>query len=482
MTCNARPLRSVEERPDSGTPAQYGELSVTGAAPFSGAAVQQLRPYQLSALDRTRDEFRTGARSVVVVAPTGAGKSVLFAEIARSHIDRGGRVLVVAHRRELVRQAEGHLRKRGLASIRSIVGGRALGPVEASATVAAVQTLTSKTWRDRLPPATLVVWDECHHVKAASFLSVFNAYPNAKHVGFTATPERSDRSPLGDCFDRMVVVASVAELVADGFLVPCDVWAPPASKTKLAANACEAYLEHAGNRRTIIFCANVAHAKETADALRAANVAAEFVDGTMPTRDRDAALARFASGETRVITNCNLISEGFDVPACACVIIARGCDSVAMFLQSIGRALRPEAGKTSALLIDLRGAVWKHGMPDAERTYALDGEAISTGNDVEAARQCKKCGAVFKPQPTCPRCGASAPAPVSPEVRREALQRVRDAQPEDVRRQVWEQLQATARERGYKHGWAYHRYTARYGHPPRFSAGASGGALWSAST
>lgn len=426
-----------------------------------------LRPYQQQAIENARREFASGARSVVIVAPTGAGKSVIFGSIAAQHVARGGRVLVVAHRRELVKQAAGHLAKHGVIA-RTIVGGHALGPVDASATVAAIQSLTSKQWRDRLPPATLVIWDECHHIKAPSFMSVQQAYASAKHVGLTATPERADRSPLGDVFDRMVVVATVAELTAGGYLVPCEVWAPPASKTALAADAAEAYLEHGENKRAIIFCANVTHAKETADALRAASVAAEYVDGTMATRDRDAALARFASGETQVITNCSLISEGFDVPACKCVVIARGCDSVAMYLQAVGRALRPEASGESALVIDLRGAVHKHGMPDADRAYSLDGEAISSGDKVDPVKQCKACGAVFKPAVICPRCGASAPLPESPEVRRERLQRISEAHTEDQRRDYWQRLQAEASARGFKQGWAFHRYLARYGAPPRF--------------
>lgn len=431
-------------------------------------ALPTLRPYQRRAIADARREFAAGARSVVVVAPTGAGKSVILAAMALEHIKRGGRVLVVAHRRELVRQAAGHLEKHGIPS-RVLVGGTALGPADARATIAAIQSLNSKGWRDRLPPATLVIWDECHHIKAPSFLAVQQAYALAFHVGFTATPERTDHSPLGDVFQRMVVVASVAELVTDGWLVPCEVWAPTSSTKALAADAAEAYMERGEGKRAIVFCANVTHAKEAAESLQQQGVPAEYVDGSMPSRDRDERLARFASGATRVITNCNLISEGFDVPACKCVVIARGCDSVAMYLQIIGRARRPESSGESALVLDLRGAVHKHGMPDADRAYALDGEAISTGDKVDPVKQCKRCGAVFKPQVICPRCGASAPLPESPEVRRERLEKISQAQTEDQRREYWDRLQAEARARNFRPGWAFHRFKARYGVPPRFN-------------
>jgi DNA repair protein RadD len=426
-----------------------------------------LREYQRRAIERARGEFINAARAVLLVAPTGSGKSVIFAEIARQHLARGGRVVVVVHRRELARQAAGHLAARGIANIRTIVGGRSLGDVNAPVTVAAIQSLTAKAWRDRLPPATLVIWDECHHIKAPSFMTVRDAYSSALHIGLTATPQRADRSPLGDVFDSMVVIATVRELTDAGFLVPCEVWGPNGARNKLSADAVDAYLDHGENKRAIVFCANVVHAKECAERLRDAGVASEYVDGTMPTRDRDAALARFASGQTQVITNCNLISEGFDVPACKCIVIARGCDSVAMYLQAVGRALRPEPSGETALVIDLRGATHKHGMPDADRQFSLSGEAISTGPGVEPVKQCKRCGAVYKPVPHCPRCGAASPMPVAPEVRAEQIQRITEAHTEDQRREYWQRLQAEAQARGYKHGWAYHRYRARYGVPPR---------------
>jgi superfamily II DNA or RNA helicase len=434
--------------------------------------IPPLRPYQATAIDNARAEFASGAPSVVVVAPTGAGKSVIFAETARRHIDRGGRVLAVVHRRELARQAVGHFKARGIDDVRLVIGGTSLGPTDARVTVAAIQTLTSKGWRDRLPAASMVIWDECHHIKAPSFATVKLAYATAKHIGFTATPERADRSPLGDAFERMVVVATPRELIDGGFLVPCDVWAPAGGRNALAADAVDAYLEHGERKRAIVFCANVQHAKEVSERLRAADVPAEYVDGTMRTADRDAALGRFASGESRVITNCNLISEGFDVPACKCVVIARGCDSVAMFLQAVGRALRPESSGESALVLDLRGAVHKHGLPDADREFSLNGEAISTGPKVAPAQQCKACGAVFSPRPKCPRCGRRAPVPESPEVRREELQRISETHSDDQRREYWERLCAQADKKGFRRGWAFHRFKARYGQPPRFKEAA----------
>lgn len=422
-----------------------------------------LRPYQQSALDSARAAFQAGARAVLVVAPTGSGKSVLFAEMARRHVAQGGRVLVVSHRRELVSQAAGHLQRVGL-DVAQLVGGKMHG--EGPVTSASVQTLVTQV---DVPAASLVLWDESHHIKAKSFLDVFKKYPDAAHVGLTATPERADGSPMGDVFERIVTVASIRELTKSGYLVPCVVYAPSSSRGALADTAHEAYLRHGDQRRAIVFCANVQHAKDTADALQARGVPSAYVDGSMPAKQRSEALDAFARGDLQVITNCNLITEGFDVPACGCVVIARGCSSVGMYLQIVGRALRPAEGKQEAIVIDLRGAVHDHGLPDADRAYSLEGKPIRETGDRVAIRQCLACGAAYQVGPrVCPRCGASVPPPPKPRMSREDLSKVMQTHSPDRRADAWRKLQSMARERGYAPGWAWHRYRVMYGgSPPR---------------
>lgn len=431
------------------------------------SSIPELRPYQTCALAAVRAEFEKGSRAVVAVSPTGSGKTVLIAEITRRSVARGGRVLVVVHRRELARQTVRHLKRHGLEAIRVILGGNAVGPAQAPVVVAAIQTLTGKRWRDRLPPSSLVLWDECHHIKAPSFMTVRDAYADAHHIGFTATPERADRSPLGDVFDAMVVVARTRQLIEDGFLVPCDVWAPAGGRKALAADPVDAYLTHGQSKRAIVFCSSVVHARDVAERLAEAGVASEQVDGAMPTRDRDVALSRFASGATQVITNCNLITEGFDVPAAKCIVLARGCDSVAMYLQAVGRALRPEPGEARALLLDLRGAVHRHGLPDAEREFSLHGEPIRRVDALDPITQCRACGAVYRAGSPCPMCGAIAAPPKLPVVRPEELLQIAHDHSPEQRRAHYEQLCALAAARGYKPGWAYYRFVGRYGHPPQ---------------
>lgn len=430
-----------------------------------------LRPYQQQAIDDIRATVRGGARRIVCVAPTGSGKTVQFASIVASRVARGGRVLVVAHRRELVRQAASHLAKNGLDDVRIFLGGTSLGNPQAPVSVAAVQTLAADRWADRCPPADLVIWDEAHHTTCATFQTVLSRYQQAIHLGFTATPERHDGAPLGDVFEAIVTVSSIRELTELGYLVPCEVWAPSESKQHLADDAADAYLEHGEGKRAIVFAANCEHSRNVAAKLTAEGVKAEHVDGSMGQRVRDEILARFAAGTTKVICNVGLISEGYDVPACKCVVLARGCDSAALYLQAVGRALRPEPGETHAVLIDLRGAVHKHGMPDDARVFSLAGNAIrsSTPDDAPAIRQCRACARVLRWAPVCPYCGAEMPKPVDPAVRREILQRISEAHTEDQRRAYLARLQSEAGLKGYKPGWISARFRARYGVWPTFA-------------
>ncbi len=426
----------------------------------------ELRPYQTAALERVRAEFSQGKRSVVVVSPTGSGKTVMMAEIVRRARERGARVLLVVHRRELAKQALKHLWQHGVEHVRVLLGGRSIGPMDAPVVVATVQTITSEKWFPHRPAADLVLWDECHHCLAKSFLALRDAYPDAKHIGFTATPERDDGSPMGDVFEAMVVVESIRGLTCQGHLVPCRVSGPRGKRKKLAEDPAIAYCERGEGRRAIIFCATVAHAKSVATDLVSRGVAAEAVDGSMRTRLRDAALARFASGETQVITNCNLITEGFDVPAAKCIVLARGCGSVAMYLQAIGRALRPEPGATDALLLDLRGAVYKHGLPDDDREFSLEGKPIGEGT--AALTTCPDCGAVFAFAPKCPECGFvifdNRP---STEVKREEIQELDPATfTEEFRRTEIQRLREIAASRGYRDGWIAHKFRERFGRWP----------------
>lgn len=410
--------------------------------------------------------MRSGARAVLLVLPTGGGKTAIATEITRQHIakDVGHRVLFLAHRTELIKQAAARLRAEGVSDMRVIQGGSTIGDTGARVTVASIPTLITDRWLAALPPATLVIFDEAHHTKAASWSRIASAYSGAIRIGLTATPERADGKALGDIFEQILVVSTVRELTDLGYLVPCAVYAPASYTNALAADPAEAYLEHGDGKRAIIFCPTVVHARTVADELTARGVPSACVDGEISGAVRATHLARFAAGDLRVVTNCGVLTEGFDDPGCEVVILARACDHVGMYLQIVGRVLRSSPGKESCKLIDLRGAVHRHGLPDDPREYSLEGEAIRQAVDrLPPLKQCKRCGYCGRTWKECPACAYRQADPEPPEVRRERLQQIVATEGAEQRRAYFDRLSAVARERGYAHGWVAHRFRAKYG-------------------
>jgi len=268
----------------------------------------------------------------------------------------------------------------------------------------------------------------------------------------------------------MVVAARHSELLADGWLVPADVYGPPQVQRggELGNDVIETWRARAATMRTICFAQTVAHAEELAQRWTMAGVRAEVVEGNTPPAERAAVLARFASGETQVVCNVHLLTEGFDLPSIECVVLASGCSTVSAYLQKVGRALRPSPGKTLATVLDMAGTARdpRFGMPDEDREYSLEGRAIRSAVDrsEKPLRQCKWCGAAWAGlEPTCPRCGRRVARPRTPRERREAIERIQASHGVDRRKQYYQQLCAQAQAKGYKRGWAAFRYRARYG-------------------
>lgn len=324
-----------------------------------------------------------------------------------------GRVIWVAHRTELVQQAAERLRASGLCvgEIRPCAPYEPLLPVQ----VGTIQTLLARELR---PQAELVVLDECHHYALGTELwSTFAAeYPNALLLGLTATPERQDGSPLGDVFSGLVVAASYSELLLDGYLCPCHVYAPEPGKgssSDWGMDPVEAYNRFAPGTRAIAFFDRVARATEWAEKFGSALV----VSGDMPADERAKALASFRRGDTRVLCNVAVLTEGVDLPEAETVILGRRPTHASLFLQIVGRVLRPSVGKPHATLIDLVDATSEHGYPTDDREYSLDGEAI-TRSAKSDTRRCQECLAIYpRSNPACPQCGAVPVVQPPPQIK-----------------------------------------------------------------
>ena len=421
----------------------------------------ELRDYQLRAIERGRDSFRQGKRAVLMVSPTGSGKTVILSKIAQLHYSRDGQVICLAHRIELVKQAVDKLWKAGIRDLGAIAAEGGFNQ-NAKVVVCSIQTLLARP--QLRPKASLLIPDEAHHYLSTEWNKLMDPYRGVPVVGFTATPQRPDGTALGEMFDELIEVATISELVEAGHLVPITVIGPPSRLEGSDIVDPVASLEkYAPNRKAVLFASSVAHGRELA---RRLGSDAGYIDGTTDPAERAATLRDFDAGRIRVLVNVFVLTEGWDCPSVEVCVMARGCSSPATFLQMIGRIRRPSPGKTDCLLIDCKGAVHQHGMPDDSRVYSLAGRPITVDKALPAVRQCPSCGAVFRMRPVCERCEYVFPVAEKPRERKAELQRVDNVTPESSKRAFFKSQLLKGAAQGHKPGWAMHRYRARFGYWP----------------
>ena len=451
-----------------------------------------LRPYQNQAVENLRAEIRSGNRHPVLVAPTGAGKTVIAANVVRSAVERGTRVIFLAHRRELINQCSGKLGDNDISHGVLMAKHPRTDPAQL-VQVASVQTLVRRLGKNPHAPGLIIV-DECHRTIAASYQKILDAYPGAVVLGLTATPERSDGRGLDQIYDSLVQVATVGELTGQGYLVPAKVYAPATpdlieikikrgdyddsaladllDRPDLIGNIPRHWKQLAEGRTTVCFAVNIRHSQHIRDSFLAEGVRAEHVDGTTPGNERDAILKRLATGETQVVCNVGILTEGWDLPRASCCILARPTKSQGLYLQMVGRVLRTHQGKQDALVLDHAGCVHEHGLPDEDRAWTLDGrkDRAGKGGNGFSIRICKQCFLAIKPGvPICPACGDVLPVR-SREIAEE------DGQLAEVQRKpktpgasdavvtsTAQRLKRIAAERGYKRGWVWHRLRISFG-------------------
>ncbi|MGE3675413.1 MAG: DEAD/DEAH box helicase [Polyangiaceae bacterium] len=389
-----------------------------------------LRPYQLEAIERLDQRVAAGVRRVCLVAPTGAGKTSIASSLILRAIERGERVVFLAHRRELISQAFTRLLDFGLPG--SCVG-ILMGSDRRRRPGAPIQVASVDTLRNRSKPiADVVFTDECHRATAKSYRNIAACYPDALHIGLTATPYRANGKGLGDAYDELVVVTSPKQLIAEGYLVEPRVFTVPKAeqpdlrgvrvargdyaselleqamnRQSLVGNIVEHWKKHADGIRTVVFAVSVAHSKHITERFREAGIAAEHLDGMMATDDRDAVLRRLSEGTTRVVSNVGVLCEGWDQPSVKCAVLARPTKSTGLYLQQAGRILRPWEDHP-AIILDHGGCVLEHGLPQDDREFSLEGKKKRAGKPGEApVRVCPDCNAVVHISiRICPECSA----------------------------------------------------------------------------
>jgi superfamily II DNA or RNA helicase len=458
-----------------------------------------LRTYQHSAINQVRAAYQARRRAVLLVAPTGSGKTVMFSYIASSAVDRGGRVLILAHRQELIRQTSRTLAAFDVAHGLILPGHPA---TEDAVQVASVQTVVRRLERLDWQP-TLIVVDEAHHAtRTTGHGRVLAHFDTARVLGVTATPQRLDGQGLGTVaggfFESLVSGPTVQELVTAGYLSRPVVYAPPGApdlsgvrriggdfaagelaavvdRPTITGNAVTHYARYCPGQPAIVFCASVAHAEHVAAAFSLAGYQAASIDGTMDDTTRAGRIADLGTGALQVLTSCEIISEGTDIPVVGAAVLLRPTQSLGLYLQQVGRALRPFPGKTHATILDHVGNCHRHGLPDDDRVWTLEGRKRRKADPAPdlAVKQCPACYTVHRPRPACPSCGFVYPASVRvvrevdgelAEIQRSAARDAAKREQKDAK--TLEDLRRIGAARGYHPGWAERVHAARQGRQP----------------
>jgi superfamily II DNA or RNA helicase len=431
-------------------------------------------------------------RRVLGVLSTGGGKTMIFCAICMKVVANGKRVVIIVHRIELVRQISRTLSTFG---VRHGVIAPGCPFFDRPVQIAMVQTLSRRL--DEMPRPDLLIVDEAHHATAGTYLRVAEEWKGIHTLGVTASPQRMDGRGLGDVFDVIVEGPPMRKLIEEGWLstyryyaaqgvadlsklrtkmgdyVVADVLAVLDNKA-VTGGVEENYRKFLDGKPAVAFCASVEHARHVAAEFREKGWKAASVDGAMDPDARRDTIASIGDGRLNVLTSCELISEGLDIPVVQGAILLRPTQSLAVFLQQVGRVLRPKPDGSAAIILDHVGNVTRHGMPDFKHRWTLEGRKKNSPR-APAIRQCPHCYLAFAPAPKCPACGFEfsaienvgiAPRKVlEGELTELGEDWIKNAPLQQVLRSAstMEQLLKIQRARGYGSGWAHVQFSLKYG-------------------
>lgn len=434
----------------------------------------ELREYQSELIENIRQSIRKGNKSIVSVLGCGGGKSIIQAEIARCATDKHSRVLFLVHRRELCNQITATFTAQDV-DMRLC-------------SIAMVQTVSRRI--DSIASPDIIITDEAHHSTANTYKKIYNRFPDALLLGFTATPIRLNKGGLGEVYKDLITSVSTRWLIDNHYLAPYKYYSVKLADTsglhvrageykadevaQLMQNE-EIYGETvkqweiiAKGKKTIVYCASVEASKETAEQFRAAGYSSESLDGAINKNYRASVMSDFRNGKIQILCNCDLFGEGLDVPDCECVVLLRPTQSLTLFIQQSMRSMRYMPGKT-AIIIDHVGNCYQHGLPDDDRQWTL--EPKKKQESIVKIRECKECYAVYSPtESKCPVCGAEAVHEVRNvnkkivdidlvEVRRK--NDLKNTRLSDAELNSWSDIVEFQKIKGYKFAWCV-RYAAAH--------------------
>ena len=396
-----------------------------------------LRPYQEVAINDAADALDKHGNTLVV-APTGAGKTIMLSALVGKRRGVSKDVLILQHRDELVSQNSTKFQRVNPELSASYVNA-SQKDWGGDAVFAMVQTLSRENNLKHMPKVDLIVVDEAHHTVADTYQRIINAAKRANEgvqvVGFTATPNRGDKKGLRDVFTNCSHQIEISTLIREGFLVPPKTFVVDVgvqdelrdvrktasdfdmadvekimNRRAINKRVVEEWLDKAGDRKTIVFCSTIRHAEDVCEEFVGQGVIAHVVTGNTPSNEREEILHDLAHGETQVVVNVAVLTEGFDAPPVSCVILTRPCSYKSTMVQMIGRGLRtvdqeefPGVVKTNCVVLDFGTSVLTHGSLDD----AVDLEGSGDKESGEAPKKpCPECNSVVPlGVRECPFCG-----------------------------------------------------------------------------
>lgn len=378
----------------------------------------ELRPYQETARQKVQEEWEEGKKRTLLVLPTGTGKTIVFSKIIEDRVKKGERVLVIAHRGELLEQASDKLYKStGLKTATEKAEQTSLGSFY-RVVVGSVQTLQREKRLNQFPPEYFdtIVIDEAHHAISDGYQRMLQHFESANVLGVTATPDRGDMRNLGSYFESLAYEYSLPEAIKSGYLSPIKALTIPLKldlsnvkqqagdfSTKDLGTALDPYLEQIAeemkkqclNRKTVVFLPLVKTSQKFRDILNKHGFKAAEVNGE--STDREQVLKDYEEGKYNVLCNSMLLTEGWDCPSVDCVIVLRPTKVRALYSQMVGRGIRLAPGKKELLLLDFLWHTERHELCHPANLIATDEkvakkmteniEELGTPIDLEQAEQ-----------------------------------------------------------------------------------------------
>lgn len=388
-----------------------------------------LFPYQHKIITDIKQALNDGYNSPVIVSPTGSGKTIMFAYIAKGAMQKNNRVLIITHRQEILEQTLKKLYEYGVqcGQIRS-------GKPMTRDLIQVGMVLTINNRINIIKKPDLIICDEGHHfLTSNSFGNVLKHFKDVPALFFTATPERLSGEGMGinhgGFCDYMIQGQTINQLVTDGYLTYPILYRPEkelvynfkikqgdydASEQEkvftdkvIVGDVISHYNKHFNGGSAVCFCCNINHAKIMAHVFNDNGISAMPVYSGMNDVDRKKAFEGLKNGSIKILTNCSLIDEGVDVPDLTGVILLRKTLSLSKYLQMAGRAMRKSEGKKFAIIMDHSGNYYQHGHVLADRDWSLDHKKRDRKNDkVPTTTSCPKCYGVWPGEPKiCPSCG-----------------------------------------------------------------------------